>query len=74
MHALRPQPWDGLKGYALVHGITRMTGTTFANFYGPTACNGTFQTHAFGNHAKAPEAFHPVFLNRSNVVNVTRCV
>lgn len=47
-----------------------MTGTTLANFQGASSCDGRMQTYALGNHAKAPEAFHPVFMDRTNVVNV----
>jgi hypothetical protein len=71
---VNPQPWDGLKGYATIYGRTRMTGTTLANFNGEGGCGGSFQTHAIGNHQKAPEAFHPVVMARTNVVNVARCV
>jgi hypothetical protein len=70
LHLACLQPWDGLKGYAMVYGVTRMTGTTLANFYGATGCGGTFQTHALGNHQKEPEAFHPVFMRKTNIWNV----
>lgn len=65
-------PWDGLKGYALNLGVTRVTNASFNGFYGKAGCDGTMQTHALGNHAKEPEAFHPVFLTNSNVINVAR--
>ncbi|KAJ9506879.1 hypothetical protein QJQ45_028160, partial [Haematococcus lacustris] len=64
-------PWDGLKAYETIYGFTRLTGTTLANFYGPGGCDGDFHTAALGNHAKAPEAFHPVFMQASNVVDVS---
>ncbi len=67
------QPWDGLKGYAMVYGVTRMRGTTFANFNGPTNCGGTYRTYAIGNHVKEPDAFHPVFMRDTNLQSVNRC-
>ncbi|KAG2432951.1 hypothetical protein HXX76_008679 [Chlamydomonas incerta] len=65
------KPWDGLKGYQTIHGIMRVYGTTFANWAGASACPGSAQAaYAIGNHPKAPDAFHPHYLYRSNVVNV----
>ena len=33
-----PKPWDTLKGYSTVHGMTRVKGTTFADFMGSAGC------------------------------------
>ncbi|KAG2448780.1 hypothetical protein HYH02_006132 [Chlamydomonas schloesseri] len=65
------KPWDALMGYQTIHGIMRVFGTTFANWAGAAACPGSAQgAYALANHPKAPDAFHPHFLYRSNVVNV----
>ncbi len=32
------KPWDELKGYATVKGITHVRGTTFADFKGSDGC------------------------------------
>lgn len=63
-------PWDGLKGYALIHGITRVSGATFANFDGPTCA--AMNTYAIGNHAKEPEAFHPVTMQGVTLNSVAK--
>lgn len=51
-HPRISQPWDGLKGYAMVYGVTRLTRTTFTRFYGGSACAGSYRTFALGNHVK----------------------
>jgi hypothetical protein len=33
-----PKPWDTLKGYSTVNGITKVKGTTFADFEGSSGC------------------------------------
>lgn len=61
------KPWDGLMGYPIVYGRTVVSGVTFADFGGDAACGGV-GAYAITSHAKAPDAAHPIYLNRTTVV------
>ncbi|KXZ47884.1 hypothetical protein GPECTOR_32g497 [Gonium pectorale] len=65
------KPWDGPKGYQTILGRMHVNGTTFADWQGNASCGGGVQAaYAIGNHAKMPDAFHPHYFSRSNVINV----
>ncbi|KXZ47880.1 hypothetical protein GPECTOR_32g493 [Gonium pectorale] len=65
------KPWDGPMGYQTILGRMHVNGTTFADWQGSASCGGGVQAaYAIGNHAKMPDAFHPHYFSRSNVINV----
>ena len=53
------KPWDGLKGYNIVHGKTDFVNATFANFGGAATEACPVSAYALANHKKNPDAFHP---------------
>ncbi|KXZ47885.1 hypothetical protein GPECTOR_32g498 [Gonium pectorale] len=68
------KPWDAAHGYQTVLGRMHIYGTTFADWQGAFSCGGPQgwgqAAYAIGNHAKMPDAFHPHYFSRSNVINV----
>lgn len=66
------KPWDAVKGYPTILGVTRVDGLTFAHFYGKqqTQSGVEVSTYAIRNHHKDPDAFHPVFLKNIHKVQV----
>ncbi|GAX81123.1 hypothetical protein CEUSTIGMA_g8557.t1 [Chlamydomonas eustigma] len=62
-------PWDGLKGYPTILGISRQYNLTFADYQGPNCSAGTY---ALGNHVNATDAFHPHQFWGTNMVNVAQ--
>eukprot|EP00798_Chlamydomonas_sp_ICE-L_P008885 gene8886-3764_t len=62
------KPWDSAMSYPTVGGILRSVGSTFADSMGPSGCGqGSF---AIGPHQRAPDAGHPHWFSKANVVNV----
>ncbi|KXZ47882.1 hypothetical protein GPECTOR_32g495 [Gonium pectorale] len=68
------KPWDAAHGYATILGRMHVNGTTFADWQGSFSCPGDQgwgqAAYAISNHPKMPDAFHPHYFSRSNVINV----